>query len=130
MNNPSTKNFSFIKVLFLIGIATITALVLTALFFIRTPTSITTPDSTKQLVTVNLATSYLHRLQREQSITEPTYFEDRLTINDQLYKIEVMATTTVMPNTLHIIVNVFPADHQFKGVAESYEEISHAQNET
>lgn len=130
MNNQSTKNVSFIKFFFLIGIATITALVLTALLFIRTPTSISPLDSTKQLVTVNLATSYLYRLQREQSITEPTYFEDRLTINDQLYKIEVIATTADSPNTLHITVNAFSANLEFKGVAEGYEEVTHAQNET
>ena len=130
MHNPSTKNVSFIKFLFLIGIATITALVLTALFFIRTSTSITTPDSTKQLVPINLATSYLQRLQEEQSITEPTYFEDRLMINDQLYKIEIIATTTDSPNKLHIIVNVFSADFKFKGVAEGYEEITNTQKET
>lgn len=130
MNDQSTKNFSFIKVLSLVGMALITALVLTALLFIRTPTSITTPDPNNQLVAVNLATSYLYRLQREQSITKPTYFEDRLMINDQLYKIEVIATTTDSPNTLHITVNVFSANHQFKGVAEGYEEITNTQNET
>ena len=130
MHNPSTKNFSFIKVLSLVGMALITALVLTALLFIRTPTSITTPDPNNQLVAVNLATSYLYRLQREQSITEPTYFEDRLTINDQLYKIDVIATTTDNPNTLHITVNVFSADHQVEGAAEGYVEVRYAQNET
>lgn len=90
----------------------------------------TTPDSNKQLIPVNLATSYLHRLQTGQSITEPTYFEDRLTINEQLYKIEVMALATEQSNTLHITVNVFSADHQFKGVAEGYVEVPYAQNET
>ena len=83
-----------------------------------------------QLVAVNLSTSYLHRLQTEQSITEPTYFEDRLMINDQLYKIEVMATTSDSPNTLHITVNVFSADFEFKGVSEGYVEVHYAQNET
>jgi len=130
MHNSSTKNFSFIRVLSLVGMAVATALILTALLFIRTPASITAPDLTKQLVAVNLATSYLHRLQKEQYITEPTYFEDQLTINDQLYKIEVMATIADNPNSLHITVNVFSADLEFKGVAESYEEISHTQNET
>ena len=130
MNDQSTKNVSSIKFLFLIGIATITALVLTSLLFIRTPTSIPSLDPNNQFVAVNLATSYLHRLQTEQSITEPTYFEERLTINDQLYKIEVMATTTDSPNTLHITVNVFSADLEFKGVAEGYEEITNTQNET
>lgn len=130
MNDQSTKNVSFIKFFFLIGIATITALVLTALLFIRTPTSIPSLDPNNQLVTINIATSYLNRLQKEQSINEPTYFEDRLTINNQLYKIEVMATTTDSPNTLHIIVNVFSADLEFKGVAEGYEEVRYAQNES
>ena len=121
------QHFRFAKIfIVLTAIVAITLL----LFLAFLPNPPTTPDSNKQLVAVNLAASYLHRLQREQSITEPTYFEDRLTINDQLYKIEVMATTTDSPNTLHIAVNVFSTDHQFKGVSEGYVEVRYAQDET
>ena len=130
MNDKSARSFSFIKALSLIGLATIAALVILALLLIRTPTTIPPPDSNKQFVAVNIATSYLQRLQAEQSITEPTYFEDRLTINEQLYKIEVMGVTTEHPNMLSITVNVFSVDHQVEGAAEGYVEISHAQNET
>lgn len=110
----------------------LTAIVIITLlvFLVLLPPPSTTPDSNNQLIPVNVAASYLHRLQTEQSITEPTYIEDRLMINEQLYKIEVMASTTEQPNTLHITVNVFSADHQFKGVAEGYVEVPYAQNET
>ena len=124
MTYPFNQRFRFAKTFtFLTAIITITLL----LFLAFLPNPSTTSDSNNQLVAVNLAASYLHRLQNEQSITEPTYFEDRLTINDQLYKIEVVATTTDSSNTLHITVNVFSADHQFKGVAEGYEEITNTQ---
>ena len=130
MKHQSPIAFSFIKILLLIAIALIAVLILTALLLIRTPTLNTLSDSTNQLVAVNVAPSYLHRLQTEQSITESTYFEDRLTINEQLYKIEVIASITEQSDTLHITVNVFSADHQFKGVAEGYVEVSYAQKET
>lgn len=109
---------------------TVIAAIMLFLFLVFLPNPPEIPDQSKQLVVVNLATSYLHRLQAAQCITEPTYFEDRLTINNQLYKIEVMATTTEHPNTLNITVNAFSADHQFKGAAEGYVEISYVQNET
>ncbi|MGM9944946.1 MAG: hypothetical protein ACI33M_08385 [Lysinibacillus sp.] len=109
---------------------TVIAAITLFLFLAFLPNPPTAPNPTKQLVAVNLAASYLQRLQTEQSITEPTYFEDRLKINDQLYKIEVMATTTEHPNTLSITVNAFSADHQFKGAAEGYVEIPYVQNET
>lgn len=108
----------------------LTTIAAITLFLAFLPNPPITPNPNKQLVAVNLAASYLHRLQAEQSITEPTYFEDRLTINDQLYKIEVMAVTTEHPYTLSITVNVFSADHEFKGVAEGYVEVPYAQNET
>ncbi len=126
MTHPFNQRFRFAKTF-----TVLTAIVAITLFLFLAflPNPPTTPDPNKQLVAVNLAASYLHRLQAEQSITEPTYFEDRLTINDQLYKIEVMASTTEHPNTLSITVNVFSADHQFKGVAEGYVEVRYAQNE-
>ena len=127
MPQPFNQRFRFVKTFIILTVIVAITLILFLAFLPNPPT---TPDPTKQLVAVNLATSYLQRLQAEQSITEPTYFEYRLTINDQLYKIEVMATTTEHPNTLSITVNVFSADHQVEGVAEGYVEISHAQNET
>ena len=126
MTQPFNQRSRFAKT-FTVLTATVAITLLLFLSFLPNPS--TPSDPTKQLVTVNLATSYLHRLQAEQSITEPTYFEDRLTINDQLYKIEVMASTTEHPNTLSITVNVFSVDHQVEGAAEGYVEISHAQNE-
>ena len=127
MPYPFKQQSRFAKTL-----TSLTAIVLITLlvFLVLLPTPASTSDSTNQLVAVNVAASYLQRLQIEQSITEPTYFEDRLTINEQLYKIEVMASTTEQSNTLHITVNVFSADHQFKGVAEGYVEVPYAQNET
>ena len=126
MPQPFNQRSRFAKT-FTVLTATVAITLLLFLAFLPNPP--TTSDPNKQLVAVNLATSYLHRLQAEQSITEPTYFEDRLTINDQLYKIEVMASTTEHPNTLSITVNVFSVDHQVEGAAEGYVEISHAQNE-
>ena len=126
MPQPFNQRSRFAKT-FIVLTAIVTITLFLFLAFLANPP--TTPTPTKQLVAVNLATSYLHRLQAEQSITEPTYFEDRLTINDQLYKIEVMASTTEHPNTLSITVNVFSVDHQVEGAAEGYVEISHAQNE-
>ena len=122
MTNSFNQHFRLAKIF-----TAITAIVAITLFLFLAflPSPPPTPDPNKQLVAVNLAASYLHRLQSEQSITEPTYFEDRLTINDQLYKLEVMASATEQPNTLSITVNVFSADHQVEGVAEGY-----VQNET
>lgn len=110
----------------------LTAIVIITLlvFLVLLPTPASPSDSANKLIPINVAASYLQRLQTEQSITEPTYFEDRLTINEQLYKIEVIASATEQSNTLHITVNVFSADHQFKGVAEGYVEVPYAQNET
>ena len=130
MKHQSPIAFSFIKIPLLIFIALIAVLILASLLLIRTPTLNNLSDSTNQLVAVNVAASYLHRLETEQSINEPTYFEYRLTINDQPYKIEVMASTTEQSDTLHITVNISSADHQFKGVAEGYVEVPYAQNET
>ena len=110
-------------------VLTVIVLITLLVYLAFLPTPSTTSDPNDQLVTVNVAASYLHRLQIEQSITEPTYFEDSLTINEQLYKIEVMASTTEQPNKLHITVNVFSADYQFKGDAEGYVEVPYAQNE-
>ena len=122
MPYPFNQQSRFAKSLIVLtAIVTITLF----LFLAFLPSPPTVPNPNNQFVTVNIATSYLQRLQEEQSITEPTYFEDRLTINDQLYKVEVMATTIDSPNTLHIIVNVFSADHQVEGAAEGY-----VQNET
>jgi len=126
MPQPFNQRFRFVKTFIILTVIVAITLILFLAFLANPPT---TPDPTKQLVAVNLATSYLHRLQAEQSITEPTYFEDRLTINDQLYKIEVMAVTTEHPYTLSITVNVFSADHEFKGAAEGYVEVRYAQNE-
>ena len=122
MPYPFNQRFRFAKTF--IALTAIVAITL-LLFLAFLPNPPITPDSNKQLVAVNLAASYLHRLQSDQSITEPTYFEDRLTINNQLYKIEVMASATEHPNTLSITVNVFSADHQVEGAAEGY-----VQNET
>ena len=122
MTHTFNQHFRFAKIfIVLTAIVAITLL----LFLAFLPNPPLTPDSNKQLVAVNLAASYLNRLQSEQSITEPTYFEDQVTINDQLYKIEVMASATEYPNTLSITVNVFSADHQVEGAAEGY-----VQNET
>jgi len=127
MTQSSNQRFRFAKAfVFLTAIVAITLLVFLAFL----PDPATPPDPNKQLVTVNVAASYLHRLQSDQSITEPTYFEDQLTINDQLYKIEVMASATEHPNTLSITVNVFSADHQVKGVAKGYVEVRYIQNKT
>ena len=126
MTYPFNQRFRFAKTfIVLTAIVAITLLVFLALL----PNPPTTSDLNKQLVAVNLAASYLHRLQKEQSIIEPTYFEDRLTINDELYKIEVMAVPTDYPNTLSININVFSGDHQFKGAAEGYVEVRYVQNE-
>jgi len=127
MPYPFNQRFRFAKTFTVLTAIVAITLILFLSFLPNPPEA---PDPTNQLVAVNLAASYLHRLQTEQSITEPTYFEDRLTINDQLYKIEVMAVTTEHPYTLSITVNVFSADHQFKGVAEGYVEVRYAQNET
>ena len=126
MPYPFNQHFRFAKTF---TVLTALAAITLFLFLAFLPSPPTTHDPNKQLVAVNLATSYLHRLQADQSITESTYFEDQLTINNQLYKIEVMAITTEHPNTLSITVNVFSADHQFKGVAEGYVEFRYAQNE-
>ena len=83
MPYPFNQQSRFSKTL--IALTTIVTITL-FLFLAFLPNPPTTPDSTKQLVAVNLASSYLDRLQKAQSITEPSYFEDQLTINDQLYK--------------------------------------------
>ena len=127
MSYPFNQRFRFTKTLIALT-AIVTIMLFLFLAFLPSPPTASNPNN--QLVAVNLASSYLDRLQKAQSITEPTYFEDRLTINDQLYKIEVMATTADSLNTLHITVHVFSANLEFKGVAEGYEDITHAQNET